>query len=84
MNLVPVGNHINKVLFLFYQRANDLVRNKIHPTSIISGYRVSSLFLLSTALHFDYYFSGKNATLIFCNFSFHILPARYARSLQVC
>jgi chaperonin GroEL (HSP60 family) len=24
-----------------YQRANDLVRNKIHPTSIISGYRVS-------------------------------------------
>lgn len=27
------------------QRANDLVRNKIHPTSIISGYRVSSSFL---------------------------------------
>lgn len=25
----------------FLQRANDLVRNKIHPTSIISGYRVS-------------------------------------------
>ena len=23
------------------QRANDLVKNKIHPTSIISGYRVS-------------------------------------------
>jgi chaperonin GroEL (HSP60 family) len=27
--------------FSLYQRANDLVRNKIHPTSIISGYRVS-------------------------------------------
>jgi chaperonin GroEL (HSP60 family) len=25
------------------QRANDLVRNKIHPTSIISGYRVSQM-----------------------------------------
>lgn len=25
----------------FCQRANELVRNKIHPTSIISGYRVS-------------------------------------------
>ena len=25
---------------VYLQRANDLVRNKIHPTSIISGYRV--------------------------------------------
>lgn len=29
------------ILSYFLQRANDLVRNKIHPTSIISGYRVS-------------------------------------------
>ena len=27
------------------QRANDLVKHKIHPTSIISGYRVSILFV---------------------------------------
>lgn len=27
-------------MVLLLQRANDLVRNKIHPTSIISGYRV--------------------------------------------
>ncbi|XP_044366366.1 T-complex protein 1 subunit alpha isoform X1 [Triticum aestivum] len=27
--------------FSFYQRANELVRNKIHPTSIISGYRLA-------------------------------------------
>ena len=29
---------------ILLQRANDLVRNGIHPTSIISGYRVSDCF----------------------------------------
>ena len=35
-------------IFSSLQRANDLVRNKIHPTSIISGYRVSgNIFICS-------------------------------------
>lgn len=29
------------IFIIILQRANDLVRNNIHPTSIISGYRVS-------------------------------------------
>lgn len=33
------------------QRANDLVKHKIHPTSIISGYRVS-IFLIVCVLIF--------------------------------
>lgn len=32
------------------QRANDLVRNKIHPTSIISGYRLSSSFCFFSSI----------------------------------
>lgn len=42
-------------LTLILQRANDLVRNKIHPTSIISGYRVSAFyfFLFSLVLIFS-------------------------------
>ena len=38
-------------LIIILQRANDLVRNHIHPTSIISGYRVS--FSLSSVLSSD-------------------------------
>jgi len=33
----PVFKYTHTILF---QRGNDLVKNKIHPTSIISGYRV--------------------------------------------
>ena len=36
--------------FSFYQRANELERNKIHPTSIISGYRVSFVIFILAAL----------------------------------
>ncbi|GLU00411.1 hypothetical protein SLE2022_177840 [Rubroshorea leprosula] len=32
---------IRIVLSLMRKRANDLVRNKIHPTSIIGGYRIA-------------------------------------------
>ena len=37
-------------LIIILQRANDLVRNNIHPTSIISGYRVSLSLSLSSVL----------------------------------
>lgn len=41
------------LFFSFYQRGNDLVRNKIHPTSIISGYRVSFALHNSAAVQFQ-------------------------------
>jgi T-complex protein 1 subunit alpha len=41
-----VGDGTTSVVIIaaeLLKRANDLVRNKIHPTSIISGYRVSQM-----------------------------------------
>lgn len=37
------------------KRANDLVRNRIHPTSIISGYRVTTITFSITLLFFIVY-----------------------------
>jgi chaperonin GroEL (HSP60 family) len=36
-----------------FQRGNDLVKNKIHPTSIICGYRVSFFIHIVAVVAFE-------------------------------
>ena len=50
-------NFIYLTYDFFVQRANDLVRNKIHPTSIISGYRVSIFNFVVIIIIFFFQFS---------------------------
>lgn len=79
------------IWLLFVQRANDLVRNKIHPTSIISGFRVSTISIFCSLLsHFDLTCFNASPTLPkknHCSFMYNKCSsssACYEGSVQIC